>query len=157
MKKSVIYSPWLLVIVFITAVIIMTIYESAKEFLFKGSLTPWQSHSITIIITSIIATFTASLMRSWILSIYLKEKKVEIKEQSLASFELILSAVNHIVNNVLNYLQLVKVEIDDYGKVNEETLAVLEESIVEASKQMKILNKIQTPHDPESYKEIYPE
>ena len=157
MKNKLLYSPWLLIVVFIITAIIMTVYESIKEFIFKGVLTAWESHTITIIITALIATFTASTMRSWVLSISLKEKEIEAKEQSLVSFELILSAVNHIVNNVLNYLQLVKVDIDNEGKVPEETLTLLEESIKEASKQMKILNKIQQPQNPESYKGIYPE
>jgi hypothetical protein len=102
MKKNPIYSPWLLVTVFIMTAIIMAVYETIKELLFKGTLTPWQSHTITIMITSVIATLTASIMRSWVLSIYLREKEIEAKEQSLVSFKLTLSAVNHIVNNVLN-------------------------------------------------------
>jgi len=154
--KKLLYSPWLFTVVFTVTAIIMTAYEITKELIFKGSLTPWQSHTITIIVTAVIATFTASIIRSWILSISVKEKEIEAKEQSLISFELILSAVNHIVNNVLNYLQLVKIDIDDNGRLPEETLKLLEESIKEADKQMKILNRIQHPHDPESYKEIYP-
>lgn len=156
MKKNKIYSPWLLIIVFVSTVIVMTVYESIKELLFNGALSAWQSHTITIVLTSIIATLTASIMRSWALSIYLREKEIEVKEDSLASFKLILSAVNHIVNNVLNHLQLVKIEIDDKGKISDEILRLLEESIEQASKQMKILNKIQAPYDPDSYKEIYP-
>ena len=157
MKKRLLCFPWLFLIVFIITASIMTVYETIKELIFKGALTPWQSHTITIIITSVIATFTASLIRSWVLSISLKEKEVEAKEQSLVSFELTLSAVNHIVNNVLNYLQLVKVSIDNEGKVPEETLELLQDSIAEANVQMKILNKIQHPYDPESFKAIYPE
>ena len=156
MKNKLLNSPWLFIIVFVITALIMTTYEAIKEFIFKGTLTPWQSHTITIIITAIIATFTASIMRSWVLSIALKEKEIETKEQSLISFELILSAVNHIVNNVLNYLQLVRFDVDQNGKLHEETLKLLEDSIKEASKQMEVLNKIQQPHDPESYKEIFP-
>lgn len=157
MRKKLLYSPWLFLIVFIVTATIMAIYEAIKELIFEGSLTPWQSHTITIIVTAMIATFTASIMRSWILSISLKEKEIEAKEQSLASFELILSAVNHIVNNVLNYFQLVKIDVSNNGKLSKETLRLLEESIKDANKQMKILNKIKHPYDPESYKGIYPE
>jgi type VI protein secretion system component VasK len=156
MNKNTIHSPWLLVIVFIITAIIMTVYEVIKELIFKGTLTLWQSHTITIIVTSIIATLTASVMRSWVLSVYLKEKEIEAKEQSLKSFELVLPAVNHIVNNVLNYLQLVKIDIDANGKLPEETLELLAQSIKEADQQMKILNRIKAPNDPDSYKEIYP-
>ncbi len=134
----------------------MTIYEVIKEMIFKGALTSWQSHSITIIVTAVIAIFTASVMRSWVLAISLKEKEIEYREQSLVSFSLILSAVNHIVNNVLNYLQLVRVEIDKDGTLQEETLQLLEASIEDANKQMKILNEIQNPNKLESYKGIFP-
>jgi hypothetical protein len=51
----------------------------------------------------------------------------------------------------------VRIDIDNDGKLPEETLKLLEESVEEAVKQMNILNKIQVPHDPESYKGIYPE
>jgi hypothetical protein len=142
--------------VFIITAIIMTTYEVIKEFIFEGALTPWQSHTITVIITSTIAVITAYLMRSHILSIYSKEKEIEAKEQSLSSYQLTLAAVNHIVNNVINYLQLVRIDIDENGKLNEETLKLIEESIKEANEQMDILNKIKTPSKPESYKEIYP-
>ncbi len=134
----------------------MTIYEVIKEMIFKGALTSWQSHSITIIVTAVIAIFTASVMRSWVLAISLKEKEIEYREQSLVSFSLILSAVNHIVNNVLNYLQLVRVEIDKDGTLQEETLQLLEASIEDANKQIKILNEIQNPNKLESYKGIFP-
>jgi len=142
--------------VFVITSTIMTIYEVIKEMIFKGALTSWQSHSITIIVTAVIAIFTASVMRSWVLAISLKEKEIEYREQSLVSFSLILSAVNHIVNNVLNYLQLVRVEIDKDGTLQEETLQLLETSIEDANKQMKILNEIQNPNKLESYKGIFP-
>ncbi len=150
-------SPWQLAVVFAIAVVIMTLYEGAKELLFQGTLTPWQSHIITIIVTSVIATFSAFIMRSWILSLQLKEKEIESKEKSLKSFELVLHAVNHIVNNILNYIQIIQLDIEDNGKIDAETMKMLDESLNEASKQMKILNEIQAPSDPESYKGIYPE
>lgn len=156
MKRLTKRSSWLLVFVFSATALIMTSYESLKELLFKGTLTTWESHTITIIVTSSIATLTASFIRTWLISIHAKEKEIEEKHKILESFQLILSAVNHIVNNVLNYLQLVKVDFDMHGKVNEDTLKLLEFSIQEAAKQMKILNQIQDPDDPSSYSEIYP-
>lgn len=156
MSKNIIHSKWLLVIVCMTTATIMLAYEAFKEFLFKGTLTPWQSHTITICVTSLIATLTASIIRSWVQTIIIKEKEVESKEQALASFGLILSAVNHIVNNVLNYLQLVKVEVELKGKLRKETVELLEKSLQEADQQMKLLNMIQEPHKPESYDGIYP-
>jgi len=44
----------------------MFTYELLKELFFKGTLTPWESHTITIIVTSILATFAALYTRKLI-------------------------------------------------------------------------------------------
>ncbi len=44
--------------------ILMTLYETAKETIFKGQLTPWESHTITIIVTATFATITAYFIRA---------------------------------------------------------------------------------------------
>ena len=153
-KKS--YSPWVLPLVFVITFIIMSGYEAAKEFLFQGTLTPWQSHAITIVFTSLLATLAASLMRSWVLSVLAKEKALDAKTQSLTSSELILTAVNHIVNNVLNYFQIINLEIQKEGSVKQESIDLLNESIIEAEKQIQTLNSIKNHSDVESYREIFP-
>lgn len=157
MDKCNLKSPSVLVYVFVASFIVMLTYEFIKESLFKGTLTPWESHTITIIVTSIIATMSAAVIRRWAKNVYIKDSELKNKEKSLESFRLTLSAVNHIVNNVLNYLQLVKIQIDKEGKIPEKTLTALEESLHEANKQMKILNKIKSPSEPDSYKEIFPD
>lgn len=149
-------SKWSLVLVFICSLILMTSYETLKEFVFQGRLTSWQSHTITIIVTSLIATVSAAIMRSWVLSVYHQQKEIENKAQLLSSFDVVRSAVNHVMNNLLNYFHLVQMEVDDTGKVSKDTLRLLEESVEEARNQIKVLNQIQDPHNPESYKDIYP-
>lgn len=39
--------PWFYVMILFFAALIMTVYETVKELIFKGMLTSWQSHSIT--------------------------------------------------------------------------------------------------------------
>jgi len=153
-KKS--YSPWVLSLVFAITFIIMSCYEAVKDFLFEGSLTPWQSHAITILFTSLLATLSASMMRSWMLSVKAKERDLELKTQSLISSELILTAVNHIINNVLNNFQLINLEIQKEGRVKQESIDLLNESVKEAEKQIAILNNIKNHTDAESYRDIFP-
>jgi len=43
---------------------LMTLYELAKETIFKGRLTPWESHTITIFVTATFATITAHFIRA---------------------------------------------------------------------------------------------
>ena len=134
----------------------MTIYEVIKEAIFKGSLTPWQSHTITILVTSFLATFTTIIIRSWSESILKKEQILELQQQKLATIKLLLNAVYHIVNNFLNHFQLIKLEVEDEGTVKEETLEILDRSIEETRQQLKILEEIREPDKKESYNEIYP-
>ena len=53
----------LLVTYFLVATL-MTLYELAKETIFKGRLTPWESHTITIFVTATFATITAHFIRA---------------------------------------------------------------------------------------------
>lgn len=55
-----------LVIVFSGAATLMFCFEFLKELYFKNSETLWESHSITIVITALFATISASLMRRWV-------------------------------------------------------------------------------------------
>ena len=143
-------SPWGLPLVFLLSATVMLVYEGFKEMIFHGSLSPWQSHALTIFITSLIATLAASVVRT-------RVNTIAMKEQSLLSFRLVMSAVNHIVNNALNYIRLIRMELDSDGKVREDTLHMLEASLLEAEEQMKILNRIEEPDRPESYRNIFPQ
>ena len=149
-KKNRYNSPWGLPLVFVVSATVMLAYEGFKEMIFHGSLTPWQSHFLTIFITSLIATLAASVVRA-------RVNTIAIKEQSLVSFRLVMSAVNHIVNNALNYIRLIRTELDADGRVKEDTIRLLETSLLEAEEQMKILNRIEEPDRPESYRNIFPQ
>lgn len=50
--------------VFFRAALLMLAYEATKEFFFRGTLTPWQSHSMTILVTATIAVFIARAVRT---------------------------------------------------------------------------------------------
>ncbi len=41
--------------VFLAAALLMLVYESVKEWIFQGRLSPWESHTITILVTATIA------------------------------------------------------------------------------------------------------
>ena len=61
--KSNVSMRQLLVTYFLVAAL-MTLYELAKETIFKGRLTPWESHTITIFVTATFATITAHFIRA---------------------------------------------------------------------------------------------
>lgn len=159
MKISCGRSNWVFLLVFVASAGIMFAYEGIKELFFKGSLSPWKSHSITIFFTATLATLAtlaSCLMRYWVQSLLAKEQALEEKAQALISYELVVSAVNHIVNNVLNYFQLIKLDFESKGEVRPENIELLDKNIQEAAQQIRILNSIKNPTDPDSYKDIYP-
>jgi len=148
---------WLPLKTFIVTAVIMTLYELAKEVVSQGGLSPWESHIVTILVTATIAMITAALLRARLRAAYINEQKLAAKENALESQRLLLSAANHIVNNAFNYMQLVGVEVDELGRVSDGTLALLETSIDEVTRQMAILNSVVEPSDPNSYAGIFPQ
>jgi diguanylate cyclase (GGDEF)-like protein/PAS domain S-box-containing protein len=55
-----------LLVVFFSTALLMFAYEFFKELYFRGALTHWASHTMTIIVTAVFATMAAFLMRHWI-------------------------------------------------------------------------------------------
>ena len=55
--------------IFCGAALLMAAYEFTKEWIFKGSLTDWESHTITIFITAAFATAAGWMMRGWVVKL----------------------------------------------------------------------------------------
>lgn len=147
---------WPLIMVFCVAALVMFVYELIKEWLFAGSLTPWESHAITIVVTASLATLAACLLRDWSHRLDLQQQAIEVERQKAVSVRLLLSTTQHIVNNVLNQFQLIQLEAEQ-GEVREETLKLLENSVAEAKEQIRLLECIEDPARKESYDRFYPD
>lgn len=148
--------PWLYVMIFFFAALIMTVYETVKELIFKGMLTPWQSHTITIVVTAFLATFSAVSIRSWSDKLLRKQQRLQLQQQKIVTLKLILKAVHHIVNNFLNYFQLLKLDMRKHGAVRDETIERLKCGIKEVAEQLRVLEELEEPEKEESYAKIYP-
>jgi two-component system sensor histidine kinase/response regulator len=69
MKTALYKSTPRFVIIFFSTALLMAVYETLKELFFKGALTPWQSHTITIFVTATFATIASSFMLKWVASV----------------------------------------------------------------------------------------
>ena len=88
-----------LVGIFFSAALFMTTFEVIKQMLFSDSLTLWQSHVMTIIVTSILATISAFIMRKWAAA----EADIRIAATAFDTHEgLIITDVNNVILRV-NY------------------------------------------------------
>lgn len=58
-----------LLLVFLSAVFLMTAFEAVKEWVADDSMTRWQSHTITIFVAALCATITAFFIRNWASSV----------------------------------------------------------------------------------------
>jgi len=54
-----------MLIVFVCTAALMAVYEFTKELIFTGSLTPWESHTTTILLSAAFATVAAFFVRRW--------------------------------------------------------------------------------------------
>ncbi|MFA6969794.1 MAG: diguanylate cyclase [Gallionella sp.] len=55
--------------IFIGTALFMAVYEFLKEMFFNGTLTPWESHLITVVMTAAFATGASFFMRKWALKV----------------------------------------------------------------------------------------
>ena len=143
-------------VAFFSMALLMTIYQVGKYHLLEGEYTIWQSHIMTIVFTSLIATIVSLCMANWIERIERRTKELELREARLQTLEATMYTVQHIVNNFLNRLQLIGLEIEDDGKLSESTIERLEADIAEVSKQMTELGEIREPGDPAAFDKFFP-
>ena len=152
MKEVLSKSHWVYVSVFLVVALIMAAYEAVKEVIFNGALTPWQSHAITILVTSFLATFAAVIIRSWSENILKKEQILKLQQQKINTSNQILREVNHIVNNFLHQFQLIRLDVKRSGTVKEETMEFLDLNIKTVAQQLKILEELKEPDEEKSDK-----
>ena len=164
MKEVLSRSPGIYVVLFFAVAVIMAVFEVIKEVIFKGALTPWQSHTITILVTSFLATFTALVIRSWSENILKKEQILKLQQQNIKlqqknihTFNLTLNTVHHIVNNFVIHYRFIMRDVREDGSVRKEAVEVLDASIQEVAQQLKVLEELKDPEQEESYKGFYQE
>ena len=164
MKEALSKGPWIYVVLFIIVALIMTVYEVIKEIIFKGALIPWQSHTITILVTSFLAILAAVTIRSWSESILkrehilkLQQQNIKLQQKSIRTSNLTLNAVQNIVNDFLIHYRFIMRDVKKDGSVSKEAMKVLDSSIQEVVQQLEILEEMKNPDMEESYKDFYPE
>lgn len=131
----------------LSSFVLMLGYETSKELLFKGTLTPWQSHWITIIFTTMVTLVATLLASKMLISLREKTLQVEVKAEKIKSIKQVMRVVQHHVNNLAHNLGIVKLEIETYGNPRPETLELLQQSIEETAQKMKLLGDVNDPYD----------
>lgn len=135
-----------------SAFVLMFSYESTKELIFKGTLTPWQSHWITIIFTTTVSLFVVLFAMNRLLFLERQSMVNKLREEKLKSIKQVMRVVHHHVNNLANNLNLVEFEVKQEGSVCGETLDTLNKAIKESAEAMKLLGDMDNPYDDEMFK-----
>lgn len=86
----------------------MAAYEFLKELIFKNTLSPWASHSTTIIVTSLFATVASLIMRKWIISLEDKLRIAAIAFETqegmmITDAQSVILRVNHAFTEITGY------------------------------------------------------
>ena len=141
---------------FFAMAILMTLFQTGKFYLLHETSTIWQSHVITIVFTSLIATIVSLLMVNRTEKIENKKKELELRESKIKTLKITMFTVHHIVNNFLNRLLLIRMEAEEKGTISQETLAKLESDIEEVSKKLVALSELEHPEKPETFDKFFP-
>lgn len=131
--------------------VLMLLYESAKELVFQGALTPWQSHWITISFTTTLSLVVGLLAANKLLRLERQDIAIKLKEEKLKSIRQVMRVVHHHVNNLANNLNMVALEIERDGSVAGATLDALNSAIEATAGEMKLLGDITNPDDADMF------
>lgn len=132
---------------------LMLLYEATKELIFKGTLTPWESHWITILFTTMASCILTLASLNQLSSFKERIHKVRIREEKMNTFRRTVSVVNYHVNTLSNGLGLVELEVEEKGVVDRETLTSLRHSIEETTRMIQNLNSVADSETTNLFKE----
>lgn len=110
---------------FILTALIMTLYEATKHQIF-GDLTLWESHTITIVFTSVITAIFSGLIATKLRAHYEKTKTTQTR---LETYEAAMRATSHYVGNMLNMVKLIEVEFKVSGEISHDSVQELSEML----------------------------
>lgn len=119
----------------------MFAYEGLKELLFSG-IPVWQSHSITILFTSILASALVYFVANNATEI---KSELDKNDEKIALYNATMTATMHCVGNALNLFHLIQIESEDGGTVSEGTLKLIERELSTTKDFMKSLSMIESP------------
>ena len=142
---------------FFSMALLMTLYQVSKYLLLKGEYSILQSHIMTIVFTSLVATVVSICMMNWTERVERRTTELSLREARLQTLEATMYTVHHIVNNFLNRLLMIRLESEKNGKLSESTLEQLEADIAEVSKQLVELGKIKDPEDSSAFSKLFPQ
>lgn len=141
---------------FILMAIVMTLYQVIKFYLLKGHYTIWESHVMTIVFTSLLATGVSLALSNWTEKIEKRKVEVELQEARLRTLQTTMHTVQHIVNNFLNCMMLIRLEAEEEGTISKSSLEKLETKIQEVSKQLVEIGEMDDPGNSEEFRKFFP-
>ena len=124
----------------ITAVV-MTAYEALKGEIF-GPLTLWESHSITIIFTTILAVLVAEGIKGTLQKFLEVEQLANERQQTYADAML---ATTHYLNNLLNTFQLMELTREEDGKIPDEVFTKVKDEFESTARNIRALSMLENP------------
>ncbi|MCK9295515.1 MAG: hypothetical protein M0P70_10570 [Desulfobulbaceae bacterium] len=141
---------------FIFMALVMTLYQVVKFYLLQGHYTIWESHLMTIVFSSVLATCVSLALSNWTEKIEKRRVEVELREARLRTLQATMHTVQHIVNNFLNCVMLIRFEAEEDGAISKDSLDKLEAKIQEVSKQLVEIGELDDPGNSEEFSKFFP-
>lgn len=131
--------------------LVMLAFETGKEFFLNGALTAWQSHWITIGVTTALSGSVTLLAMNRVLAHRQEALTLQMREEKLKTLNQVMRLVRHHVNDLGNNLQLVDIELKNYGELKAETVDILQRAVGRTAEEMERLSAIEDPFDDKSF------
>ncbi len=135
--------------------IIMFIFEFIKEAVVHDSFSRWQSHTITIIFTTLLSLFISAILIYRYRDVRRKQEMIRLRDEKIKTLKQAMFNATHYVNNLSNNLQLVQVELNHEKTVSRDTLEMLTEAIKTTTLELNKLSNIENPFDDSEFKITY--
>lgn len=90
------------------------------------------------------------------LNIFYINKNKQVKIEKLKIYKAMVSSTHHILNNFLNQVQLLKITAEDTPNFDPKAIELYEETVKEATKQIKALSSIQDINENNIKKSVAP-
>lgn len=126
---------------FVVSALLMTAYEATKQQIF-GDLTLWESHTITIVFTSVVTALLAGIISGKLKAYYERTRSAQAR---LETYEAAMRATSHYVGNMLNMTKIIELEFNSSGTISHDSVRELSEMLRLTELNMRGLYLLDNP------------
>ena len=145
-----------LIIAFCASIAAMGLFCAAVYLLIENALPMVVALGVLTVFAAICGTLVALFTRDYVIQSSRDHYRKHSEQLCRQTHTRTARAAQHVVNNVLNSLQIIRIDMENDGYVSPSSLELLDKSIADAEHRIYLLGHIREPGRAASYEDIYP-